>query len=106
VLEPIVVSFMVRWFASPVYEDLINRVLASEELWHLVEEIAHSPEVMEAITAGSASLAGEVADQVRRRTIVADDIAERITRKVLRRSQRKQSPMLPPGDGRELPPAT
>jgi hypothetical protein len=47
-----------------------------------------------------------MADQVRRRTIVADDIAERLTRKVLRRSQRRESPMLPPGDGTGLPPAT
>ena len=74
-------------------------MLASAELWRLVDEIAHSPEVMEAITAGSASLAGEVADQVRRRTIVADDVAERIARKVLRRSQRKDRAALPPGDG-------
>ena len=46
---------------------------------------------MEAITAGSASMAGEMADQVRRRTIVADDLAERVARKVLRRSHRKES---------------
>jgi hypothetical protein len=96
-------GLLTRFFAGQLYEDVITGVLASEELWQLVDEIAHSPEVMEAITAGSASLAGEVADQVRRRTIVADDVAERITRKVLRRSQRKDKPALPPGrDG--LPP--
>jgi hypothetical protein len=94
---------LTRWFEGPLYDDVIDRVLASQELWRLVDEIAHSPEVMEAITAGSASLAGEVADQVRRRTIVADDVAERITRKVLRRSQRKDRPALPRGDG-GLPP--
>ena len=94
---------LTQWFEGPLYDDVINRVLASEELWRLVGVIAQSPEVMEAITAGSASLAGEVADQVRRRTIVADDLAERITRKVLRRSQRKEQAALPPGDG-GLPP--
>ena len=96
---------LTRWFEGPLYDDVINRVLASPELWRLVDEIAKSPEVMEAITAGSASLVGEVADEVRSRTIVADDIAERITRKVLRRSPRKEQPALPRGeDG--LPPGT
>ena len=102
-VEATVERLLTRWFEGPLYEDVVNRVLASQELWHLVDEIAHSPEVMEAITAGSASLAGEVADQVRRRTIVADDVAERVARKVLRRSQRKDRAALPPGDG-GLPP--
>jgi hypothetical protein len=102
-VEQTVERLLTRWFEGPLYDDVINRVLASAELWRLIDEIAHSPEVMEAITAGSASLAGEVADQVRRRTIVADDVAERITRKVLRRSPRRDQPALPPGDG-GLPP--
>jgi hypothetical protein len=96
-------SLLTRWFEGPLYDDVIDRVLSSQELWRLVEEIAHSPEVMDAIAAGSASLAGEVADQVRRRTIVADDVAERITRKVLRRSMRKEPPALPRGNN-GLPP--
>jgi hypothetical protein len=103
-VERTVESLLTRWFEGPLYDDVVNRVLASAELWRLVDEIAHSPEVMEAITAGSASLAGEVADQVRRRTIVADDVAERLTRKVLRRSARKEQQALPRGDG-GLPPA-
>jgi hypothetical protein len=102
-VERTVERLMTRWFEGPLYDEVVTRVLASEELWRLVDEIAHSPEVMEAITAGSASLAGEVADQVRRRTIVADDVAERIARKVLRRSPRKEQAVLPPGDG-GLPP--
>jgi len=104
-VERTVERVLTRWFEGPLYDEVVTRVLASEELWRLVDEIAHSPEVMEAITAGSASLAGDVADQVRRRTIVADDVAERVTRKVLRRSQRKQQQALPPGDG-GLPPGT
>ena len=103
-VERTVDGLLTRWFEGPLYDDVINRVLASHELWRLVDEIAHSPEVMEAIAAGSASLAGEVADQVRRRTIVADDLAERVTRKVLRRSQRKEQAALPPGDGGLPPP--
>ena len=102
-VERTVERLLTRWFEGPLYEDVITRVLASEELWRLVDEISHSPEVMEAIAAGSASLAGEVADQVRRRTIVADDFAERVARKVLRRSQRKEQAALPPGNG-GLPP--
>jgi hypothetical protein len=81
-----------RVLDSNFYEALIEQVLESEELWVLVERIAHSPEVMDAISAGSASLAGDVADQVRRRTIVADDLAERIARGLLRRRPRDPAP--------------
>jgi DNA-binding TFAR19-related protein (PDSD5 family) len=81
-----------RVLDSDFYDSLIDQILESEELWRLVEQIAHSPEVMEAINAGSASLAGEVADQVRRRTIVADDLAERIARGLLRRPRRSPDP--------------
>ena len=63
-----------------------------------MEEIAHSPEVMEAISAGSASLVGEMADQVRRRTIIADDLAERVARRVLAARRASSSPALPSGN--------
>jgi hypothetical protein len=73
---------------SRFYEDAVDRVLESEELWRVVHRIAHSPEVMSAITAGSASLPGEVANQVRRRTEVANDIAEGIAQRLLGRAPR------------------
>jgi hypothetical protein len=73
---------------SSLYDDLVDRILASEELWRLVGQIAQSPEVMSAISAGSATLANEVAGQVRRRTIAADDVTERIARRLLRRGPR------------------
>jgi hypothetical protein len=79
---------------SRLYDDVVDRVLASEELWRIVDAVAKSPEVMSAITAGSAGLASEVADQVRRRTVVADDVAERIARRLLRRAPRERG-----GDG-------
>ena len=75
---------------SRFYDDAVDRVLESEELWRIVNRIAHSPEVMSAITTGSASLAGEVAGQVKRRTEVADDIAERIVGGLLRRVPRER----------------
>jgi hypothetical protein len=84
---------------SSFYEDVVDRVLESEELWRIVDEIARSPEVLAAISAGSAGLANEMAGQVRRRTIVADDIAERIARRLLRRGPR------PPEGGSSLPSA-
>ena len=80
----------VTMLESRLYDDVVDRVLASEELWRIVDQIAQSPEVMNAITAGSVGLAGEVADQVRRRTVVADDVAERIARRLLRRSPRER----------------
>jgi hypothetical protein len=103
-VERIVEAFLARSFDSPLYDDLVDRVLESEELWRVVARIARSPEVIEAVTAGSASLAGEMADQVRRRTITADDVAERVARRVLRRPQRKANRALPPGNGGLPPP--
>jgi hypothetical protein len=88
-----------RVLDSDFYDELIDRILDSEELWRLVGQIANSPEVMDAIGAGSASLAGDVADQVRRRTIVADDLAERIARGILRRPRRSAPPTPPPDTG-------
>ena len=90
---------------SPRSERAIERILDSEQLWTLVDRIANSAEVLDAITSTSAGLAGEVADQARRRTVVADDVAERIARRLLRRPPREQgTPMDDPGVAEPLVP--
>jgi hypothetical protein len=91
--SPALERLITRVLESSLYDEVIDRVLASQELWRIVEEIAHSPEVLDAISAGSASLANEMAGQVRRRTVAADEVAERIARRLLRRAPR------PPGSG-------
>ncbi len=90
---------------SPRSERVIERILESEQLWTLVDRIANSAEVLDAIASTSAGLAGEVADQARRRTVVADDVAERIARRLLRRPPREQgTPMDDPGVAEPLVP--
>jgi hypothetical protein len=80
-LERLVVTVM----ESRLVDDLTERVIESEELQRVVSHVAKSPELRTAIAQSSASMAGEVADQVRTRTVVADESAERVARRLLRR---------------------
>ncbi|HEY4281259.1 MAG TPA: hypothetical protein VGM91_23810 [Conexibacter sp.] len=64
------------------------RLLESEQLWMLVQEVAQSPAVTDAITRQGASFAQDVAGDVRDRSENADAWLERAARRVLRRSQR------------------
>jgi hypothetical protein len=70
---------------SPAMDRLVARLLESEELWRVVEEIAQSPAVTEAITRQSVGFADQVAGQVRDRSRDADARLERAARRVLRR---------------------
>jgi hypothetical protein len=70
----------------------IERLLESEDLWRIVDRIASSPEVLNAIASASAGLTGVVADEARKRTVTADEFAERVARKVLRRTPREPQP--------------
>ena len=71
----------------------LERALESEDLWRLVDRIANSPEVLNAIASASVGLTGVVADEARRRTVTADEFAERIARRVLRRAPRTPQPL-------------
>ncbi len=81
-----------------IAEDVIAQIRTSEAMWTLVDDIAQSPSVSEAITQQGAGLADQMAEEIRERSRVADDRLERVARRVLRRSQR------PGGD--EASPAT
>jgi hypothetical protein len=63
----------------------VARLLEREELWLLVDEIARSPAVTDAIAQQSLSFADQVADGVRARSRSADAWLERAARKALRR---------------------
>ena len=80
-LERLIVTVM----ESRLIADLTDHVVHSEELQRVVFAVSQSPELRSAIAESSASLAGELADQVRTRTVVADDRAERLARRLLRR---------------------
>jgi len=72
----------------------VERVLESDELWRLVDRIANSPEVLDAIASATVGLTGVVADEARRRTVTADEYAERIARRLLGRAPREPQTVL------------
>ena len=71
---------------------MVARLLESEEMWVLVDEIAQSPAVTEAVTQQSLGFADEVADDVNKRARRADAIAEHIARRLLHRRARVEPP--------------
>ena len=74
-----------RVIQSKLLDEAVARLLESEELWLLVDEIARSPAVTEAITQQSLGFADQVAGGVRARSRTMDDWLERKARRALRR---------------------
>jgi tellurite resistance protein len=73
-----------RLFAA-VATELTDRLLRSPEMDRLVAYVASSPELLDAVTRHTESLAEEMVDDVRRRSRSADDFVERAVRGWLRR---------------------
>jgi hypothetical protein len=74
-----------RLIDSELLDEFVDRLLQSEDLWLLVDEIARSPAVTEAIGTQSIGFADQIAGVVRDRSRTADARVERIARRVLRR---------------------
>jgi hypothetical protein len=66
-------------------EEITERLIASRGLWLLVDEVAASPAIADAITAQSLGFADQVTDEVRDRSRSADAWLENVARRVLRR---------------------
>jgi hypothetical protein len=77
-----------RVMESKLVDETVARLLVSDELWVMVDEIASSPAVTEAIGRQSIGFADQVAGVVRDRSAHADERVERIARRVLRRRPR------------------
>jgi hypothetical protein len=96
---------------SPLLTETVTRLLESEQLWILVDEIARSPSVTEAITSQSASFVDQVTDRVRVSSRDADAWVERAARRMGRRRKNDAGPKaankqaLAPGS-EEVPPPT
>jgi hypothetical protein len=91
VLEsPGVERAIVRVLDSQLLLSSTERALQSEELQRVLERIANSPEVRDAVLKQSAGLADVVGKEVRGRSASADDRAERVARRVLRRRRRAE----------------
>lgn len=74
-----------RVIESRLVDEAVVRLLQSDDLWLLVEEIARSPAVTEAITQQSLGFADQVAGGVRARSRSADLWLESAARRALRR---------------------
>jgi len=77
---------------SGLLERFIHRLLSSDALWNLVDQIAASPAVTAAISQQGLGFADEVGDQVRTRSRKADVWLERSARRLVRR----HPPQVPP----------
>jgi hypothetical protein len=80
---------------SPLLNETVTRLLESEELWLLVDEIARSPSVTEAITSQSATFVDQVTDRVRVSSRDADAWVERAARRIGRRRKDGAGPQAP-----------
>jgi hypothetical protein len=83
--SPAAERLVARVIQGRLLEEAVSCLLESEELWVLVDEIARSPAVTDAISHQSAGLAEEVSGVVRRRSRLFDAQLERTARRVLRR---------------------
>jgi hypothetical protein len=83
--SPAVERLVVRTIDSRVMDEAVAHLLESDELWLLVDEIARSPAVTDAIAQQSLGFADQVAGGVRTRSRDADAWLERAARRALRR---------------------
>jgi hypothetical protein len=79
---------VVRVIESRLLEETVQRLLQTEELWLMVDEIARSPAVADAIQRQSIGFADEVAGGVRSRSRRIDDRIESGARRVFGRKPR------------------
>jgi hypothetical protein len=93
--SPAMERLVTRTIDSRLVDEVVAQLLESEELWVVVEEIAQSPAVTDAITRQSMGFADQVADGVRLRSRDADAWIERAARRALRRRPAE----LPPETG-------
>jgi hypothetical protein len=88
--SPAAERVVARFIDSPLVDEAVARLLESEDLWLLVDEIARSPAVTEAIGKQSISFADQVAGAVRARSLNADERLEVAVRGLVARRKRRQ----------------
>jgi len=85
---------------GPLVEGAVSRLLENQAVWVLVDEIARSPSVTEAIAHQGTGFADQVAGRARERSRNADALIERVARRLVRRrdgSEPGPPPALPEG---------
>jgi AcrR family transcriptional regulator len=101
VLERIEATGVAQRIAERIIEDgiaeqIVALLLESEELWVLVDEIARSPSVTEAITHQSVGFVDQITDTVRDRSRDADSWVQSAARRFARRRKGGEGPKLTP----------
>ncbi len=101
VLERIEAAGVAQRIAERILEDgiaeqIVALLLESEELWVLVDEIARSPSVTEAITHQSAGFVDQITDTVRDRSREADTWVQSAARRLRPRRKSGGTPKLTP----------
>jgi hypothetical protein len=76
------------FFDSGLFDEFIDRLLASSALWRLIDEVAASPAVTAAISQQGLGFVEQVGEDVRRRTRRADHRLELIAHRLVRRRDR------------------
>jgi hypothetical protein len=89
-------SRLIEETVARLVDDTAARLPESQALWTLVDEVAQSPAVTDAITQQGLGLADEVAGDVRDRSRVADAWLERIAHRVLHRARGSAPPPAAP----------
>jgi uncharacterized membrane-anchored protein YjiN (DUF445 family) len=97
-------------FRGPLVEQTIAQLLESQAVWILVDEIARSPSVTEAIAHQGSGFLDQVTERARERSRSADSGVQRVADRLRRPSKRHERPVAdPPEDiegaphGRLLP---
>ena len=89
-----------RWIEIGRQEDAHSRMLAQTALAGTVDEtvdyLAEMPGVQELIATQGTTIAGEIAEEIRERTVAADIMLEGFARSFLRRKPRYKLPPPPP----------
>jgi hypothetical protein len=94
--SPAAERVVARAIDGPLLDEAVARLLESEELWLLVDEIARSPAVTDAIGSQGLGFADQVAGMVRDRSASADDRLETAIRGLIRRRRSRSAPVIPP----------
>jgi hypothetical protein len=79
------------FFDSGLFERFVDRLLASDALWHLVDEIAGSPAVRAAISQQGLGFADQIGTVARGRSRKADDWLERAAHQLIRRRSEERA---------------
>ncbi len=77
---------------GPLVEETVSQLLENQAVWVLVDEIARSPSVTEAIAHQGTGFVDQVAERARDRSRNADALLERVARRLVKRRARTAGP--------------